>query len=116
MPKKAPEWLNADIQEFYPICQGNIRAIQRAIQEKRGVEIAYMTISDRMDQLGLERPGQHRNGRNRCPSTTGEPYDLTTWLRCYLDRWRLKTRTQQCPRCIMARCMSMTDCPKATPR
>ena len=32
MPKKAPEWLDDDIQEFYPTCQGNIRAIQRAIQ------------------------------------------------------------------------------------
>ena len=55
MPK-APEWLNGDIQEFYPICQGNIRAIQRAILEKRGVEIAYMTVTDRMKRLGLERP------------------------------------------------------------
>jgi len=56
MPKKAPEWLNDDIQESYPTCQGNIRAIQRAILEKRGVEIAYMTITERMKKLGLERP------------------------------------------------------------
>jgi hypothetical protein len=55
MPK-APEWLSADIQEFYPACQGNIKAIQRAIRGKRGVEIAYMTITDRMKRLGLERP------------------------------------------------------------
>ena len=59
MPK-APEWLNADIQEFYPTCQGNIRAIQQAIREKRGVEIAYMTISDRLKRLGLERPRDKR--------------------------------------------------------
>jgi len=57
MPK-APEWLNADIQEFYPICQGNIRAIQHAIRDKRGVDIAYMTISNRMDDLKLARPGK----------------------------------------------------------
>ncbi|MDQ3830183.1 MAG: hypothetical protein M3361_12955, partial [Candidatus Tectomicrobia bacterium] len=56
MPKKSPEWLNDDIQEFYPICQGVIKAIQRAILEKRGVEIAYMTITERMKRLGLERP------------------------------------------------------------
>jgi hypothetical protein len=56
MPKKVPEWLNDDIQESYPTCQGNIRAIQRAILEKRGVEIAYMTITERMKKLGLERP------------------------------------------------------------
>jgi hypothetical protein len=55
MPK-APEWLSGDIQEFYPICQGNIRAIQHAIRDKRGVDIAYMTISDRLTRLGLERP------------------------------------------------------------
>jgi hypothetical protein len=55
MPK-APEWLSGDIQEFYPICQGNIRAIQHAIRDKRGVDIAYMTISDRLKRLGLERP------------------------------------------------------------
>jgi hypothetical protein len=56
MPKKPPEWLNADIQEFYPTCQGNIRAIQRAILDRHGQEIAYMTITDRMKKLGLERP------------------------------------------------------------
>jgi hypothetical protein len=58
MPRgfKAPEWLNAEIQELHPTCQGNIRAIQRTIRERRGVEIAYMTISDRMKQLGLTRP------------------------------------------------------------
>ena len=54
--KEAPEWLSADIQEFYPICQGNIRAIQHAIRDKRGVDIAYMTISDRLKRLGLEHP------------------------------------------------------------
>jgi hypothetical protein len=55
MPK-APEWLSGDIQEFYPICQGNIRAIQHSIRDRRGIEIAYMTISDRLKRLGLERP------------------------------------------------------------
>jgi transposase len=66
MPKKPPEWLSADIQELYTACQGNIRAIQEAIQEKRGVKIAYMTISNRMDQLGLERP------RKKSKQTTQE--------------------------------------------
>jgi hypothetical protein len=58
MPRgfKAPEWLNAEIQECYPICEGNIKKIQAAIKEKRGIEIAYMTISDRLKRLGLERP------------------------------------------------------------
>jgi hypothetical protein len=55
MPK-APEWLSADIQEFYSACQGNIKAIQWAILDRRGQEIAYMTVSDRMKRLGLERP------------------------------------------------------------
>jgi hypothetical protein len=55
MPKKTPEWLNAEIQAFYPSCQGNIKAIQRAILEKHRVEIAYRTISDRLTQLGLKR-------------------------------------------------------------
>jgi hypothetical protein len=41
---KSPEWLSADIQEFYDMCQGNIQAIQEAIREKRGTKIAYMTI------------------------------------------------------------------------
>jgi hypothetical protein len=56
MPKKTPEWLNAEIQELHPACQGNLRAIQRTIRERCGVEIAYMTISDRLKQLGLTRP------------------------------------------------------------
>lgn len=55
MPKP-PEWLDADIQECYPACKGEIKAIQRAIVQKRGVQIAYMTISNHMDALGLERP------------------------------------------------------------
>jgi transposase-like protein len=67
MPKKAPEWLNPDIQEFYPTCQGNIRAIQRAILDKRGVEIAYMTITDRMKQLGLERPRDKKKAPKETP-------------------------------------------------
>jgi hypothetical protein len=56
MPKKAPEWLDDDIREFYPIVNGEIRAIQRAITERRGVEPKYMTITDHMKRLGLERP------------------------------------------------------------
>ena len=58
MPNKAPEWLSDDIREFYNPSNVNIRAIQRAIQEKRGVDIAYMTITDRMKRLGLARPGK----------------------------------------------------------
>jgi hypothetical protein len=54
---KPPEWLSADIQEFYSLCGGTIKAIQRAILEKRGQPVVpYMTISNRMDDLGLERP------------------------------------------------------------
>ena len=37
MPK-APEWLDDDIREFYLTCHGNIRAIQRAMTERRGTE------------------------------------------------------------------------------
>jgi transposase-like protein len=74
MPKKAPEWLNADIQEFYPTCQGNIRAIQRAILEKRSVEIAYMTITERMKRLGLERP---RDKSKKAPRETPMSVDDT---------------------------------------
>jgi hypothetical protein len=70
MPK-APEWLNADIQECYPTCQGNIRAIQRAILAKCGVGIACMTISDRMKRLGLERP------RDKQKQTTAEAQEPT---------------------------------------
>jgi hypothetical protein len=55
MPK-APEWLNDTIQELYPPCRGSIREVQQAIKERRGVNIAYMTISDRLKGLGLERP------------------------------------------------------------
>ena len=68
---KAPEWLSADIQEFYPICQGNIRAIQHAIRDKRGVEIAYMTISNRMDDLKLARPGK-KSKKTTASSVTAE--------------------------------------------
>jgi hypothetical protein len=58
MPKapKAPEWLNAEIQELYQSGHRGIRAIQRAVQKKRGVKIPDMTISNRMDDLGLARP------------------------------------------------------------
>jgi hypothetical protein len=57
MPKaKTPEWLNAEIQELYQSGHRAIKAIQRAVQDKRGVEIPYMTISNRMDDLGLARP------------------------------------------------------------
>ena len=55
MPKKAPEWLNDDIKEFYAPNDVNIRAIQRSILAKRGAEIPYMTITTRMKRLGLER-------------------------------------------------------------
>jgi transposase len=74
MPKKPPEWLNAEIQECYPTCQGNIRAIQRAIQEKRGVEIPYMTITERMKRLGLERP---REKSKKAPRETPMSADDT---------------------------------------
>jgi transposase len=76
MPKKAPEWLSADIAECYERCQGNIRAIQQAIKEKRGVEIAYMTISNRMDDLGLERPrkkSKPAKGERMSDETTEAP-------------------------------------------
>jgi transposase-like protein len=53
---KAPEWLDDDIREFYPAVNGDIRAIQRAIAAKRGVEPKYMTVSNHMDALGLARP------------------------------------------------------------
>jgi hypothetical protein len=56
MPKKTPEWLNDEIRAFYPSCQGNIKAIQRAILEKHRIAIPYMTITDRMTRLGLQRP------------------------------------------------------------
>jgi hypothetical protein len=81
MPK-APEWLNADIQEFYPPCQGHIRAIQRAILEKRGVGIAYMTISDRLQRLGLERPSDKKKAKvNQSQTQVGSmPKDVVEVL------------------------------------
>jgi transposase-like protein len=74
MPKKVPEWLDDDIREFYHTCQGNIRAIQRAITERRGVEPKYMTITDHMKQLGLERP---RDKSKKAPRETPMSVDET---------------------------------------
>jgi transposase len=74
MPKKAPEWLNNDIQEFYQTCQGRIKAIQRAILEKRGIEIAYMTITERMKRLGLERP---RDKSKKATTDESAPQEAT---------------------------------------
>jgi hypothetical protein len=75
MPKKAPEWLNDDIKEFYDPNDVNIRAIQRSILAKRGEPlIPYMTITTRMNQLGLERP---RDKSKKAPRETPMSVDDT---------------------------------------
>lgn len=71
MAKKPPEWLSADIQACYAICQGNIRAIQGAIREKRGIEIAYMTISNRMDHRAETTWQAIEATEDRCIPSTG---------------------------------------------
>jgi hypothetical protein len=73
MPK-APKWLDEDIREFYPTCQGNIRAIQRAITERRGIEPKYMTLTDHLKRLGLERP---RDKSKKAPRETPMSVDET---------------------------------------
>jgi hypothetical protein len=79
MATKAPEWLSADIQELSPTCQGNIRAMQRAILDKRGTEIAYMTISDRLKRLGLERPRDKQKASKDTPAPrVSEPSEPET--------------------------------------
>jgi hypothetical protein len=78
MPKggKTPEWLSADVREFYDPSQPDIRAIQRAIREKRGVEIPYMTVSNRMDDLGLERPRKKAKRMIQEATMSDEPVEV----------------------------------------
>jgi hypothetical protein len=72
---KAPDWLDDDIQEFYPVYNGGIMAIQAAIGARRGVKIAYMTVTEHMKKLGLERPREKSKREKVHRSTPADHQD-----------------------------------------